>query len=206
MYVKICGLRDVESARHAIAADADAIGVVMSEGSPRNTTREMAASIVRAVGAEAPGVDRVLVVRHTPAIEAAETARALGFDVLQLHGGHSKEDVADASRIIPRVWRATSLANEPGLTAGAYGEEHLLVDGARPGSGETWDVSVASRATLGSTWILAGGLTPENVAQAITDSQCWGVDVSSGVESSPGVKDLSRITRFIAAVRGALDV
>lgn len=205
MYIKICGLSDVESARHAIATGADAIGVVMSDGSPRNTSREMAGTIVRTVGAEAPGVDRVLVVRHTPAVDAAELARALGFDVLQLHGGHSKDDVAAAARIVPRVWRASSLANEPHLTAGAYGEEHLLVDGARPGSGETWDVSEASQGALGDSWILAGGLTPENVAESITASQCWGVDVSSGVESSPGVKDLDRITRFITAARGAVD-
>ena len=204
MYIKICGLSDVATALHAVTSGADAIGVVMSEGSPRNTTPAMAESIVRAVGTEAPQVDRVLVVRHTPAVEAAECAYALGFDVLQLHGGHSPEDFAAALRIMPRVWRATSLASDPELTAGAYGEEHLLVDGTNPGSGETWDVTEATRADLGTNWILAGGLTPENVHEAIALSQPWGVDVSSGVESSPGVKDLGRITHFIRTAGGPL--
>lgn len=204
MYIKICGLSDVTTALHAVASGADAIGVVMSEGSPRNTTPEMAESIVRAVGTEAPQVDRVLVVRHTPAIEAAECAHALGFDVLQLHGGHSKEDVAAASRIMPRVWRATSLTSDPELTAGAFGEEHLLVDGTNPGSGETWDVTEAAHVDLGRHWILAGGLTPENVNEAIALSHPWGVDVSSGVESSPGLKEPGRITHFIRAAQSLL--
>ena len=203
MYVKICGIGDPEMALQTVAAGADAIGVVMSAGSPRDTSEAEAQRITTALRQTAPEIDRVLVVRGTPAEDAAIVAARLGFDVLQLHGSYGSDDVAAAQRVLPRVWRATSLAAEPHLRAGAFGEEHLLVDGARPGSGEPWDLDAIRAASLGDRWILAGGLDPENVARAIVDSGCWGVDVSSGVESAPGTKDLQRIRRFIDAARSA---
>lgn len=203
MYVKICGLRDPATALRAVELGADAIGVVMSTGSPRDTTASDAARITAALSEAAPDVDRVLVVRHTPAADAADFASRLGFTVLQLHGGHGADDVSTAQLRIPRVWRATSLASNPRLRAGEFGEERLLVDGTRPGSGEPWDFDTISPNALGNGWILAGGLTPKNVAAAIAQTGCWGVDVSSGVESSPGVKDIDRIARFISASCGA---
>ncbi len=203
MYVKICGLRDPDTALRAVALGADAIGVVMSAGSPRDTPAPDAARITAALSDAAPEVDRVLVVRHTPAADAADLASRLGFTVLQLHGGHGAADVSTAQLRIPRVWRATSLASDPQLRAGEFSEERLLVDGTRPGSGEPWDFDAISPDALGRGWILAGGLTPENVAAAVAQTGCWGVDVSSGVESAPGVKDIDRIARFIRAARGA---
>lgn len=203
MYVKICGLRSAESSRHAAREGADAVGVVMSDGSPRNATRDEATAVIDAAREFSPRIDTVLVVRHLPARIAAELARELGFDVLQLHGPYTREDAAVARAIHPRIWRATSLAEHPQLTAGEFGEEHLLVDGAVPGSGAVWDLALISGAKLGPEWILAGGLSPENVSDAITAVRPWGVDVSSGVESAPGVKSLERITQFIAAARGA---
>lgn len=200
MYVKICGLRDPDHASHAISSGADAVGVVMSPRSSRHASTAEAAAVVAAAGA-AGAVDTVLVVNRMPADEAAVIARDLGFAVLQLHGNYSPADFRAAEQILPRVWRATSLADDPGLRAGAFGEERLLVDGATPGSGATWDLTALGDAELGSDWLLAGGLSPENVAAAITAVRPGGVDVSSGVESAPGVKDPELISRFIAAAR-----
>ncbi|MFA5607205.1 MAG: phosphoribosylanthranilate isomerase [Leucobacter sp.] len=202
MFIKICGLRDAQTARHAITAGADAVGVVMSERSPRNATPEQAREVAKA--ARASGGTSVLVVNDMPASAAADTALDLGFDILQLHGAYTARDFAKALAVIPRVWRATSLAREPQLRAGEYGEEHLLVDGATPGSGETWDVtrlSVDFADRLGDRWLLAGGLNPANVEDAIKAASPWGVDVSSGVEHARGQKDPALISSFITAAR-----
>lgn len=201
MYVKICGLRDPAHAAHAAHASADAIGVVMSAGSPRNASEAEAAAVLAAARSVRRDIDTVLVVREMQAHEAAETAARLGFDVLQLHGGYTRAELAAAAAIHPRVWRAASLAQEPGLHAGEYGEERLLVDSAVAGSGEPWDLGLIAGAELGSEWLLAGGLSPDNVREAIATAHPGGVDVSSGVEIAPGEKSLDLISRFIAAAR-----
>ena len=203
MYVKVCGISDPAVARFSVERGADAIGVVMSAPSPRHATPEVAAAVVRAAHETAPATDTVLVVREMNAREAADTAVRLGFDVLQLHGAYSPEDFAAAISRIPRVWRATSLAREPDVRAGALGEERLLLDGVAAGSGESWDLTAIDHQRIGDGWLLAGGLDPESVATAVRSARPWGVDVSSGVESQPGVKDLDRIVRFIAAARSA---
>ena len=207
MYVKICGLRDSASATQAVRSGANAVGVVMSEGSPRNASDAEAAAVLSAARAAAADagtrVDTVLVVRELPAERAAETASRLGFDVLQLHGGYGAEDFARAAAIHPRIWRAASLAAHPGLSAGDYGEERLLVDSAEAGSGKPWDLSLIAGAELGDDWLLAGGLSPDNVAEAIREARPAGVDVSSGVETAPGVKSLDLIAAFVAAARTA---
>lgn len=201
MYVKICGLTTAEAAHRAAELGADAVGVVMSEPSPRHASPEQARAVLDAVAGRP--LDTVLVVREMPAAQAVETVERFGFDVLQLHGRYSDEDFALAVERLPRVWRATSLSREPELRAGAHGEELVLLDGARAGSGETWDLRTIDRERLGERWILAGGLDPENVAAAIREVSPWGVDVSSGVESAPGVKDLGAIERFVRAARAA---
>lgn len=199
MFIKICGITDPDTARFAVQQGADAIGVVMSEPSPRHVNRETAADVVAA--ATGPGIDTVLVVREMPASVAARTAAELGFDALQLHGSYSPADFAAAAADFPRIWRATSLAEEPDVVAGELGEERLLLDGAQAGSGRPWDLSSIDPALLGDRWLLAGGLNPGTVAEAIARARPWGVDVSSGVESAPGLKDVGLISRFIAAAR-----
>jgi phosphoribosylanthranilate isomerase len=201
VYVKVCGLTTVDAARVAVDAGADAIGVVMNKTSPRAIDAATAAAIIAAVGDAA---DTVLVVNDKTAAEAAALAVDLGVDVLQLHGRYASDDFATALVSIPRVWRATSLAHDPDLSVGAYGEEALLLDAAVPGSGRRWDTdAVASRLAPGDRWILAGGLTPENVGEAIATARPWGVDTSSGVESAPGLKDHDAIRAFIGAARAA---
>lgn len=203
MYVKICGLRDAETAMLAAAADAQAVGVVMSPKSPRHASMAQAAEVVAAAKRTNPGIDTVLVTNTLPALEAAEIADELGFDVLQLHGSYTAAHFRAAQRRISRVWRATSLAHAPQLRAGEFGEERLLVDGARPGSGLPWDLEMLEAADLGDGWLLAGGLSPANVADAIAAARPWGVDVSSGVESAPGTKDPELIEQFVREAKAA---
>ncbi|PPG34375.1 phosphoribosylanthranilate isomerase [Pseudoclavibacter sp. RFBG4] len=200
MYVKVCGLDSVESAAVAVESGADAVGIVMSRTSPRRRSAEEAAKIF---GSVAAGVDRVLVVHDMPATDAAEIAGTIGANVLQLHGSYSGDEVRAAGTIFPRIWRATSLADDPELRVGAFGEELLLLDAPKPGSGERWDLSELVRRRPEGRWLLAGGLHPGNVAEAIGEAGPWGVDVSSGVESSPGVKDHARIRAFVESAKHA---
>lgn len=199
VYIKICGLDTTESARVAIDNGTDAVGVVMSRTSPRRQSFERAASIVDLAREH---VDTVLVVHDMPAAEAAQIGVRLGVSVVQLHGGaYGADDFAEARALFPRLWRATSLVHDPDLTVGAYGEELVLLDAATPGSGERWDLAALADRRPAGRWLLAGGLDPANVAAAISVASPWGVDVSSGVESSPGVKDPERIRAFLTAAR-----
>lgn len=198
MYIKICGLRDTATADFAVRAGADAIGIVMSAGSPRNASADEAARVVAAVDGRA---DTALVVSRTPIAQAVELVRRLGVDVLQLHGDYTADDFAVATAELPRVWRAASLERTPELRAGEYGEELLLLDGSRGGAGERWDLSRIDPERIGERWLLAGGLSPDNVGEAVAAVHPWGVDVSSGVEAAPGVKSLALVEKFIAAAR-----
>ncbi len=198
MYVKVCGLSTAESVRTAIDAGADAIGVVHALGSPRHLEPEQAREVLAAAGCS---VDTVLVVATMLADDAARLALDLGVSALQLHGKYTAADFQSAGRIFPRIWRATSLAEDPNVHVGAYGEELLLLDAPHAGSGERWDVSQLVDNRPDGKWLLAGGLNPDNVADAITAAQPWGVDVSSGVESAPGIKDLDKIRSFVANAR-----
>ena len=198
MFVKICGVADPETARYAVDQGADAIGLIMSEPSPRHVSVETAQSIIEEVDGDAL---TVLVVREMDVEQAVETAAHLGVSVLQMHGRYGPPDFTFATARVPRVWRAASLATSPGLRAGEFGEERLLLDGINAGSGEQWDLGQIDRTLLGDSWLLAGGLSPETVADAIRTARPWGVDVSSGVESAPGVKDRKRIAAFIQNAR-----
>lgn len=200
MFVKVCGLSTAESARAAVEAGADAIGVVMSARSPRNVDVATAREVVEAAGCS---VETVLVVNDLPAAQAARLALEIGVSALQLHGTYTPQDFADAAAIFPRLWRATSLKHDDAPVTGAHGEEILLLDAPKPGGGETWDLSALEAVRPEGRWLLAGGLNPENVAHAIDVAKPWGVDVSSGVESAPGVKDLEKIRSFISAARSA---
>lgn len=193
LLVKICGLRTPESIDVAVEAGADAIGIVHAAGSPRTVDLPTARALVDHVARRAT---TVLVVKGIAPEQAAESAREAGVDVLQVHG-YDRGQVERARELFPRVWRATS----PGGDFDPWGEELLLIDSPRAGSGERWDLRALLERRPTGPWMLAGGLDPDNVARAILDARPAGVDVSSGVESAPGVKDLDRIRRFAANAR-----
>lgn len=196
MFVKICGLKTLADVEAVKAAGADAMGVVLSQTSVRAVTVEHATELVEA-GQDA--LKTVVVVHDLTITEALAAVREIGADVLQLHD-YSEGDVRRAADVDGlEVWRATSITRGSAVV-GAYGEDALLLDSSTPGSGATWDLSMLEQRPEGR-WLLAGGLSPENVAEAISIARPWGVDVSSGVEASRGVKDHDRIRRFVAAAR-----
>lgn len=201
MYVKICGLSTPADVEAAIAAGADAIGFVFSQRSPRHVSEQLAKELV----AQAAGrVDTVIVTNELSAADAASLTARVGADVLQLHGNsYQPEDYAAALAITPRIWRAQSLRPDTSLEVGAYGEEFLLLDAPMPGSGQNWDASAVYEREITGPWLLAGGLNPDNVATFIAEGKPHGVDVSSGVESHPGVKDPELIKAFVQAARFA---
>lgn len=197
MFVKLCGLRTEQDVATAVAAGADAVGFVFTE-----SPRRIAPEAVRALLAGVPeGVLSVGVVHGVSAAEAGALARAAGVDALQLHGDYPREAFTELMGL--RLLRATSL--EPGteVRTGAFGEEWLLLDSPAAGSGERWDLGALSTSAPTGQWLLAGGLSPGNVAEAIAAANPWGVDVSSGVESSRGVKDHGLMREFVAAARSA---
>ncbi|MFE5297566.1 phosphoribosylanthranilate isomerase [Streptomyces sp. NPDC056632] len=204
MFVKVCGLATPADIDVAAEAGADAIGLVISGTSVRGLDRDTAVRLAAHARAHTPAhVLSVLVVNDTPAADAAALARELDVDALQLHGRYDADDFTAAARVFPRLWRATSLKERPDTRVGAYGEEVLLLDSPRAGSGARWDLSLLDTARPEGTWLLAGGLAPGNVAEAVDRARPWGVDVSSGVESAPGVKDHALIRDFVTAAKAA---
>lgn len=196
LLVKICGLRTEAAIETAVAAGAHAVGFVVAAGSPRYVD---AATARRLVEHTAGRVTTVLVTKGLTPEDAAAAARAAWVDVLQVHG-FDREEVGRASALFPRVWRAASV-EAADLTS--WGEELLLIDSPQPGSGERWDLGALAERRPEGAWLLAGGLDPSNVGQAVTEAAPSGVDVSSGVESAPGVKDHALIERFVHEARAA---
>jgi phosphoribosylanthranilate isomerase len=200
MFVKVCGLSTPESVREAVDAGADAVGFVLT-ASPRVVSPSQAASLLSGVPG---GVSPIGVFRDEPVADAIAIARAAGLEWIQLHGARSRTDVATVHDAGMKLIRA--------ITMGAgqdefedWGEDLLLIDATVPGSGEAWDyASVAALPVLeGRNWLLAGGLQAANVGQASAAAHAWGVDVSSGVEASRGVKDPAKIRAFVHAAKAA---
>ncbi|MGV9327436.1 phosphoribosylanthranilate isomerase [Streptosporangium sandarakinum] len=196
MYVKICGLREPGHVTAAVEAGADAVGFVLTR-SPRRITPALARELAAAVP---PHVLTVAVFAGETPDEVRAAALEAGVRAVQLHGDHPREDFAALRDLGLTLVRAGSASADP--HCGAFGEDLLIVDAPRPGSGEPWDwAAVRGRPT--GRWMLAGGLDPANVAEAIDAARPWGVDVSSGVETAPGVKDAGLIREFVAAARAA---
>ena len=199
--VKICGLTSVADALHAADCGADAIGLVFYAGSPRCVTPETAREICAALP---PFVSRVgLFVNEAPE-KVREIAAYCGLDLIQLHGDETPEQ-SDYSPVRTvkalRVKGAESLAGHE-----QYRVSALLLDawspGAYGGTGECFNWGLAAAVASDRPVILAGGLTVENVAEAIAQVQPYAVDVSSGVEQAPGKKDHAKVAAFIRAAKG----
>jgi phosphoribosylanthranilate isomerase len=201
--VKICGLRTEASVDAAVAAGADAVGFVVAAGSPRFVDPETVRRLVEYTAGRAA---TVLVVKGLSPEVAASAAHGCGVDVLQVHG-FDRPQVERALALFPRVWRATSLGEgSVDSSVDSWGEEILLIDSPRAGSGERWDLGALKLQRPTGSWLLAGGLDPENVAYAVAEAEPTGVDVSSGVESAPGIKDHVLIERFVANARSSREL
>jgi len=201
--IKICGLTRLEDAELAVSLGADAVGFVFWRPSPRVVDRDRARAIARALP---PLTARVGVFVNMPADDLARIVEEVGLDAVQLHGDEAVESYEPLRR--PLI-KSVALSNDAAVIAARALPATVtpLVDAAdaqrRGGTGRTADWGRAAELGRQRPIILAGGLTPENVVEAIRHVRPWAVDVSSGVEASPGVKDADRLRRFFAGVRAA---
>ncbi|MDA1153704.1 MAG: phosphoribosylanthranilate isomerase [Proteobacteria bacterium] len=207
--VKICGLRDAAMLDAAVQAGAAYVGLVFFEKSPRNVTLAQAAALAAMVPA---GVAKVALVVNTDDAQLDALLAQVPVDILQLHGSESLERVtAVKARYGLPVMKAVGVAGPDDLAAlDAYAQvaDQLLVDAKPPvdadlpgGNGLSFDWRLIAGRRWSVPWMLAGGLTPVNAAQAVALTGAGQVDVSSGVESAPGVKDAALIAAFCAALR-----
>jgi phosphoribosylanthranilate isomerase len=199
--VKICGITNLADARGAVAAGADALGFNFYEKSPRYLRLSKAVEIT---GHLPPFVLRVGVFVNAPEERVTQAIRECGLGMLQFHGEETPDFCTKFGLMSMKAFRirdAETLKELP-----EYSTEAWLLDAcsteARGGTGEkfNWDLAVEAQ-KFGRPVFLAGGLTPENVADAVRKVRPFGVDVSSGVESSPGKKDHDKVRAFINAVR-----
>jgi len=186
MMVKICGITNRQDALAAVEAGATALGFNFYPQSPRYISRNTAAVIAAHVN-----VLKVGVFVNEP--DAVSIAREAGMDVVQLHGSETPEQVPSGIRVwkafrVTTDWDASHLEDYP--------VEAFLLDGPSPGSGQAFDW----RRVVGmQNIILAGGLGPDNVADAIRQVRPWGVDACSRLERAPGIKDYDKMRRFVHA-------
>jgi len=199
--LKICGMTRVGDALHAVREGATAIGFVFWKGSPRYIEPERAGEIAAALPAT---VTTVGVFVNEPVDDIRETARVAGLRMVQLHGD---ETPAYMELIDQPVMRAVTLDTMVETTKTWPADTTLLLDSTDPsrrGAGRAAvDWPRAAAITRGRRVVLAGGLTPDNIEEAIVTVRPIGVDVASGVESAPGVKDLDKVARFLANAQAA---
>jgi phosphoribosylanthranilate isomerase len=206
--VKICGVTQLDDAARASAAGADFVGLNFWEKSRRRVALDRAAGLAAAVrGAGAAKVVGVFVDADLAAV--ATVLAAVDLDILQLHGDEPPELVTAIGAAAQRpIWKAVPVGAQAALDAlERWPADAILLDTPTPGrggSGVAFDWSLAREARRrypARSFLLAGGLTPSNVAAAIADVQPWAVDVASGVEAAPGIKDAAKLAAFIAAAR-----
>jgi phosphoribosylanthranilate isomerase len=199
VFVKICGIKSVTDALHAVQAGADAVGFVFAPSS-RLIDVEAARTIVQTLP---PTVLAVGVFRNHDVRTVTDIVGRVGLGCAQLHGCESPADTRAVVAGVRRVIKAFAVT-DPTLSAAAdHRADAILLDAATPGSGETFDWAMAVNVARGHRMLLAGGLHADNVADAVAAVAPWGVDVSTGVESAPGRKDPGKVTAFIAAARAA---
>lgn len=208
--IKICGIRTIDALDAAIAARADFVGLVFFAKSPRHVEADVAAMLA----ARAAGRARLVGLFVDPAPDfLAGTLAKVRLDAIQLHGRETPEQVAAvAARHALPVWKALGVKKREDLALAdrfAGAAERVLFDAKPPegadlpgGNGLRIDWAVLKGVRPALPWMLAGGLDPANVAEAIAVTGAPAVDVSSGVESAPGVKDPARIAAFCEAARG----
>ena len=197
MFLKICGITRLEDAEHAVACGATALGFVFWPRSPRYIAPDVAAAIVARVP---PAVTTVGVFVNEPVAGIRRAVREAGVGAVQLHGD---EPVSYAAELTQPLLRALDV--DEALDTHWPPETTILLDAAdrerRGGTGTRVDWARAEPVARRRRVVLAGGLSPENVETAIDQVGPWGVDVSSGVEAAPGVKDAALVSEFLRRAR-----
>ena len=202
MFVKICGITNEDDALLAVALGADAVGFVFAP-SVRQIAVKQAYDIARRLP---PEILTVGVFRDSAPDWVVRQMSDAGLKAAQLHGNETPAVTREVRRHIGYVIQAFPAGSPAAERAGEYGADVILIDSATPGSGTMFDWSLVDQAPLGAKILLAGGLTPDNVAIAIARVKPWGVDVSTGVEREPGRKDPVKLKEFIEAARAAAPI
>ena len=203
--VKICGITNLPDGMAATDAGADALGFVFYDQSPRAISVEAAAVLIRQLP---PFVMKVGVFVNAPEDLVVRAIRECGLSLLQFHGDETPEYCLQFGLMSMKAFRIRDAASLQALSG--YRTEAWLLDAYSPdrpgGTGETfnWDLALEAQ-TLGRPIFLAGGLTPENVAEAVRRARPYAVDVSSGVEAAPGRKDHAKVRAFIQAAKSVTD-
>lgn len=197
MFIKICGITNEDDALLAVALGADAVGFIFAP-SERQVAVQRVYDITRRLP---PEILTVGVFRDEHPKRVIEMVNSSGVRAAQLHGHERPVDVAEVSKHVRTVIKAVSAGTSDAAHADEFGTRTILVDAPNPGSGKVFDWKLVGNVPTGVNVILAGGLNPENVVAGIEICRPWGVDVSSGVEASPGRKDPILLKRFIDAAR-----
>ncbi|MBA3707694.1 MAG: phosphoribosylanthranilate isomerase [Planctomycetes bacterium] len=198
--IKFCGFTRDEDVRAAVELGADAIGLNLARG-PRRISPERAASLVRLIP---PFVTAVALMIDADEAAILEAMRITRCQAVQLHGSEAPE-LAERLRVRFPVIKAFAIADASSLAAvRGYPADAYLLDAGTPGTGGTgvaWDHRLADAVALDRPVMLAGGLRAATVAAAVAQVRPWAVDVSSGIESAPGIKERAKMAAFVAALR-----
>jgi phosphoribosylanthranilate isomerase len=204
VFVKICGITNDEDALLAVALGADALGFIFASGSPRQVTPADVRAIIQRLP---PVTTTVGVFRDERQERVVEIVNSVGLTGAQLHGREPASEVTWIRGRLGLVIQAFTAGDPAVAGATAAGADIVMLDGETPGSGRAFDWQLAEGVPKGTRVLLAGGLTPETVGDAIRKVRPWGVDVATGVETEPGSgrKDARRLQAFIDAARRAGD-
>jgi phosphoribosylanthranilate isomerase len=199
MLIKICGITSEPDALLAAALGADAVGFIFAP-----STRQVSPQAVRRIIERMPPeILTVGVFRNEARVRVVEIVNSIGLRAAQLHGDETVEDTRWVAERVPLVIKAFPAGHRNVGRFNEYGAGAVLVDAESPGSGEVFDWRLAEGIADPERLIVSGGLHADNVADAINHLHPFGVDVASGVESSPGVKDPRRLRAFVVAARQA---
>jgi phosphoribosylanthranilate isomerase len=200
VFVKICGVTSEEDALLAVAMGADAVGFNFVSSSPRQIAPQKAADIVKRLPVD---ITTVGIFRDEVAQRVVEIVHKVGLRAAQLHGLETADESRWIRQRVPTTIKAFP-AGDPRLNhADDWGADVIMLDSPVPGSGQVFDWRLAEGAPANRKILVAGGLTPANVGDAIRRIRPWGVDVATGVESSPGRKDAVKLKAFVEAARRA---
>jgi phosphoribosylanthranilate isomerase len=199
MFVKICGITNEDDALLAVAMGADAVGFVFAP-SPRQIAPQQAYDISRRLP---PEILTIGVFRDELPQRVIDIAITAGVRGVQLHGHESPAQVAEVAASMRWVIKAVAADSHDARRADEFATDMILVDAAQPGSGKVFDWTLIADLPPLDKLILAGGLDPDNVANAVATAEPWGVDVSTGVERSPGKKDALKVKAFVERARSA---
>jgi len=199
VFVKVCGITTEADALLAVAMGADAVGFIFAP-SKRQVAQNRAGDIAKRLP---PDILTVGVFKDHAPKRVVEIVNRQGLGAAQLHGSESVEDTQYVAERVPRTMKVFTAGRERFAIADKWGTNPIMLDAAKEGPNTTYDYALARQAPAGLQVLLAGGLTPDNVAEAIKAAHPWGVDVASGVERAPGEKEPKLVADFIKNAKAA---